>query len=106
MNIGLYTLTSPLHDEASVNAASAAFISEIESVSGLSFDFRGSDFSDYGSHDLDLVFVRTGGTEGLFKEVFELMDGQDYFLTRPVGNHHIVFPGSHKTLFEAFLATL
>lgn len=71
MKIGLYTLTSPLHDEASVNAASAAFISEIEKASGLSFDFRGSDFSDYGSRDLDLVFVRTGGTEGLFKEVLD-----------------------------------
>lgn len=71
MKIGLYTLTSPLHDEASVNAASAAFISEIEKASGLSFDFRGSDFSDYGSRDLDLVFVRTGGTEGLFKEALD-----------------------------------
>lgn len=86
MNIGLYTLTSPLHDEASVNAASASFISEIESVSGFSFDFRGSDFSDYGSRDLDLVFVRTGGTEGLFKEVFELMDGQVYILTSGKSN--------------------
>ena len=70
MTFGLYTLTSPLHDEAAVNAASAAFISEIEKAAGISFDVRGSDFSDYGSHDLDLIYVRTGGTEGLFKEVF------------------------------------
>jgi len=27
----------------------------------------------------------------------------DYFLTRPVGNHHIVFPGSYKNLFDTFI---
>ena len=86
MKIGLYTLTSPLHDEASVNAASAAFISEIESVSGLEFDFRGSDFSDYGSRELDLIFVRTGGTEGLFKDIFDQLRGQVYILTSGKSN--------------------
>lgn len=28
MNIGVYTLTSPLHDEKAVNAASADFIAD------------------------------------------------------------------------------
>lgn len=86
MKIGLYTLTSPLHDEAAVNAASAAFISEIEEVSGLTFDFRGSDFSDYGSHDLDLIFVRTGGTEGLFREVLDHIGGHVHILTSGKSN--------------------
>ena len=27
----------------------------------------------------------------------------DYFLRNPIGNHHIVFSGSHKALFEAFM---
>ena len=27
----------------------------------------------------------------------------DYFLKNPIGNHHIVFSGSHKALFEAFM---
>ena len=84
--VGLYTLTSPLHDEAAVNAASAAFVSEIEKAAGLSFDFRGSDFSDYGSHDLDLIYVRTGGTEGLFKEIFPVMDGPVRILTSGKSN--------------------
>lgn len=86
MNIGVYTLTSPLHDEKAVNAASADFIAEIEEKLGSPVDFRGSDFSDYGNHDLDVIYVRTGGTEGLFKEVFPAMKGTIYLLTSGKSN--------------------
>ena len=86
MTIGLYTLTSPLHNEAAVNASSAEFISAIEAALGLEFDFRGPDFSDYGSHDLDIVYVRTGGTEGLFKEVMGRMEGPIRILTSGKSN--------------------
>ena len=27
---------------------------------------------------------------------------KEYFLKRPIGNHHIIFPGSQKALFEEF----
>ena len=64
MDIAIYTLTSPLHDENAVNAASRDFISEIEEKLGCKVDFRGPDFTGYGSHDLDVIYVRTGGTEG------------------------------------------
>lgn len=86
MNIGLYTLTSPLHDEAAVNAVSSAFLAEIEKEAGIAFDFKGPDFSDYGSHDLDLIFVRTGGTEGLFKEILPKLDGTIRILTSGKSN--------------------
>lgn len=86
MNIALYTLTSPLHDEAAVNAVSGAFISEIEDSLGIRFDFRGNDFSGYGESDLDIIFVRTGGTEGLFKEVFPTLGGNILLLTSGKSN--------------------
>ena len=86
MIIGLYTLTSPLHDEAAVNVSSAAFIGEIEKALGISFDFRGQNFSDYGSHDLELIYVRTGGTEGLFKEVLPELNGPIRILTSGKSN--------------------
>lgn len=86
MNIGLYTLTSPLHDEAAVNASSAAFISEIENSLGIRFDIKGPDFSDYGTHDLDLIYVRTGGTEGLFKEILWRLEGPVHILTSGKSN--------------------
>ena len=31
---------------------------------------------------------------------------QDYFLTSPIGNHHIVFTGNQCELFKAFCAPL
>lgn len=86
MNIALYTLTSPLHDEAAVNAVSGAFISEIEDSLGIRFDFRGNDFSGYGESDLDIIFVRTGGTEELFKEIFPTLDGNILLLTSGKSN--------------------
>lgn len=86
MRIGLYTLTSPLHNEEAVNAASAEFISAIEAEAGISFDFRGSDFTGYGSHDLELIYVRTGGTEGLFREVYHKLDGATRILTSGKSN--------------------
>ena len=62
MDIAIYTLTSELHDEASVAAVTKEFLGSL----GFEFDFKGSDFADYGTHPLDLIYVRTGGTEGIF----------------------------------------
>ena len=86
MKIGLYTLTSPLHDEATVNATSASFVSEIEKALGLSFEFHGPDFSCYGTDDLSLIYVRTGGTEGLFQQVYERLEGPILLLTSGKSN--------------------
>ena len=60
--IAIYTLTSPLHDEQAVAAVTQEFLDSLQ----IEYDFRGEDFSDFGSHTLDLIYVRTGGTEGLF----------------------------------------
>ena len=71
----LYTLTSSLHSEAACNPAEEKFIREIEEVLGEDFDFRGEDFSGYGETLNNLIYVRTGGTEGIFKSEF-FRDGQ------------------------------
>lgn len=86
MKIGLYTLTSPLHDEATVNATSASFVSEIESALGYGFEFHGSDFTSYGADDLSLIYVRTGGTEGLFQEIYDRLEGPVLLLTSGKSN--------------------
>lgn len=49
MDIAIYTLTSPLHDEAAVNATSKSFIGEIEASLGSSLAIKGKDFSEYGN---------------------------------------------------------
>ena len=84
--ISLYTLTSPLHDENAVNEASAEFISEIENKLGASMEFRGTDFSGYGSGGLDVIYVRTGGTEGIFEELFPSLKGTILLLTSGKSN--------------------
>ena len=86
MNIALYTLTSPLHDEKAVNAVSKEFLEEIEGALEMRFDFRGNDFSRYGESDLDIIFIRTGGTEGLFKELFPKLEGKILLLTSGKSN--------------------
>lgn len=60
--IAIYTLTSALHDEAAVSTVTREFLGS----PGIEYDFLGADFSDYGSHALNLIYVRTGGTEGIF----------------------------------------
>ena len=70
----LYTLTSDLHGELAKNAHNEQFIKDIEEAIGATFDYRESDFSDFGASG-DIIYVRTGGTEGVFRQVFEGHEG-------------------------------
>ena len=82
---GLYTLTSGLHSEVMPDASEERFIRDIMAA-GTEFDFCGEDFSRYGSHDTELVYVRTGGTENAFKAVFPHLDGPVRLLTSGASN--------------------
>ena len=61
--IHVYTLTSSLHDAGAVDAITAEFLKSI----GLEMEMKGADFSSFGEGAPDLIYVRTGGTEGVFK---------------------------------------
>ena len=82
---GLYTLTSGLHSEVMPDASEERFIREI-AAAGADFDFCGEDFSRYGSHDAELIYVRTGGTENAFKAVFPRLAGPVRLLTSGASN--------------------
>ena len=60
--IRIYTLTSELHDEKAVGAVTKEFLEGL----GLTYELRGTDYSDYGGSGLHIIYVRTGGTEGIF----------------------------------------
>ena len=79
-DIAIYTLTSPLHDEKEINAATQAFLSSL----GIEYDMKGDDFAEYGSHTLDLIYIRTGGTEGRFlqrlPQLRQQADGRPFLL--------------------------
>ena len=70
--INIYTLTSPIHNQKETELATQEWLGAIEAVTG-----EGSilncreDYSSYGTADLSLIYVRTGGTEGLFKQLYE-----------------------------------
>ena len=70
----LYTLTSDLHGELAKSAHNEQFIKDIEAAIGTTFDYRESDFSDFGAIG-DIIYVRTGGTEGIFRQLFEGHEG-------------------------------
>lgn len=61
----IYTLTSELHDEKAVGSVTKAFLDSLD----IEYELKGSNYSDYGSHALSLVYVRTGGTEGIFRRL-------------------------------------
>jgi len=63
MNTAIYTLTSALHDEKAVGAVTQEFLNSLQ----IDYTLKGSDYADYGSAPLSLIYVRTGGTEGIFR---------------------------------------
>ena len=69
MKIAIYTLTSELHDEKAVESVTHEFLGGL----GIEYLFRGRDYADYGSHPLSLIYVRTGGTEGIFLRLLPML---------------------------------
>lgn len=69
--IGLFTITSDLHKEVADKILSDPFLAPL--AAELEFEVHGQDFSSYGKCALDLIYVRTGGTEGIFRSLFPLI---------------------------------
>ncbi|MBP9997907.1 MAG: hypothetical protein KBS67_01550 [Bacteroidales bacterium] len=69
----LFHLTSELHDQTAVNTVSGEFIKGIESAIGSKFELC-NDYDKYSTDD-SVIYVRTGGTEGIFRKIFE-KDGE------------------------------
>ena len=90
MSIAVYTITSGLHDEASVTRLSDAFLQGVFPEGD--FVFRGADFSDFGTHTLDLIYVRTGGAEGIFKALLPEM------LARATERYYLLTSGKSNSL--------
>ena len=88
--IAVYTITSLLHNEEEVSKLSDRFLSEIFPYGG--YDFRGSHFEDFGTHTLDLIYVRTGGAEGIFKSLLPQM------LARGIDRYYLLTSGKSNSL--------
>lgn len=88
--IAVYTITSGLHDEAAVARLSDEFLKGVFPEGD--FELKGSDFSDFGTHTLDLIYVRTGGAEGIFKALLPEM------LARGIGRYYLLTSGKSNSL--------
>ena len=88
--IAVYTITSGLHDEAAVSQLSDAFLKGVFPEGD--YQFKGSDFSDFGTHTLDLIYVRTGGAEGIFKALLPEM------LARGIDRYYLLTSGKSNSL--------
>lgn len=87
MNVSIYTLVSPLHDPVATRRVAGEFLDAVRGHCGsCSLVDCGSDFSTFGTSDLDLVYVVTGGTEGLFLEALPQIQGHVHILTSGKSN--------------------
>ena len=77
-DIAIYTLTSALHDAKAVDKTTKEFLGELFPDGG--YDFRNADYTDFGSHALDLIYVRTGGTEGEFLKILPKLKTKYFYL--------------------------
>ncbi len=86
----VYTITSGLHDERSVGKISDEFLRGV--FPDGDFEFKGADFRDFGTHELDLIYVRTGGAEGIFKSLLPEM------LARGIERYYLLTSGMSNSL--------
>ena len=86
----VYTITSGLHDEQSVGRLSDEFLKGV--FPDGNFEFKGADFRDFGTHELDLIYVRTGGAEGIFKQLLPEM------LARGTERYYLLTSGKSNSL--------
>lgn len=91
-NIAIYTVTSSLHDSFAVSQFSDVFLRSIFSNDIAPYDFYGADFSTIGSHPLDLIYIRTGGAEGVFKENLPV------FLEKGIRKFYLLTSGQSNSL--------
>lgn len=68
MQISLFSISSPLHSDLPA-LEEDLFIKDIERSLGARFSIFGSDFSSYGTAASSVIYVRTGGTEGIFRSL-------------------------------------
>ena len=63
--IAIYTLASDLHDPERVKMLAEEFLGTVH----LDYELKGPDFSDYGTHALDVIYICTGGTEDILRDM-------------------------------------
>ena len=82
----LYSLTSNLHEEAVASPKEEKFILDIETALGEEFEYCGDNQLALGVEPDEVIYVRTGGTEELFRRAWKPSDRKITLLTSGQSN--------------------
>ncbi len=86
--IAIYTITSALHDKDAIDKASKEFLDSLS----IAYTLHGDDFTTYGQSPLNLIYVRTGGAEGIFKTLLPQLRQQSH------GTFYLLTSGQSNSL--------
>ncbi len=85
MKIGLYNLVSEVHNEGYINQTLKGFITEIEEKLGEKFE--DISLKDFNQKDwFPLIFIKSGGAEGKFEQIFKQVKGPYLLLSSGLHN--------------------
>jgi len=84
MKIGLYNLISDVHREGYVNSTLQGFLVDIEEKLGEKFE--NINLEDFDKDYFPLIFIKSGGVEGKFKEIFMQIKGPYLLLSNGLHN--------------------
>ena len=85
MKIGLYNLVSEVHNEGYIDQTLKGFITEIEEKLGEKFE--NINLEDFNRKDyFPLIFIKSGGVEGKFKQIFKQVKGPYLLLSSGLHN--------------------
>jgi|SRR6056297_3172835 len=87
MKVGIYSLSSPIHDEDSISQTLEQFIKDLSyEIDIEEIDEEVLTSNKKEDYDLITVFVKTGGTENLFKNIYDKLDGKIILLATSLHN--------------------
>ncbi len=86
MKIGLYNLVSEVHNEGYISSTLQGFLADIEEKLGRKLEsINLEDFNKY-KDCFPLIFIKSGGVEGKFKQIFKQVKGPYLLLSSGLHN--------------------
>ncbi|MBU4511343.1 hypothetical protein KJ830_09900 [bacterium] len=84
MKIGLYNLVSEVHNEGYISSTLQGFLADIEEKLGEKFE--NINLQDFDKDCFPLIFIKSGGVEGKFKQIFKQVNGPYLLLSSGLHN--------------------
>ena len=85
MKIGLYNLVSEVHNEGYINSTLQGFLADIEEKLGEKFENINLEYFNHKDY-FPLIFIKSGGVEGKFKQIFKQVKGPYLLLSSGLHN--------------------